>query len=55
MERLSATKKAVAEYKKLIGDYRSKKKQENAQAKEGKKEEKKAADPKAAATTAQTK
>jgi hypothetical protein len=50
-----ATKKAVAEYKKLVGDYRSKKKQETAQAKEGKKEEKKPVETKPAAATAQTK
>ena len=34
MERLSATKKAVAEYKKLMGEFRSKKKQEKTHAKE---------------------
>lgn len=41
----------MAEYKKLITDYRSKKKQETVQAKEGKKEEKKP-EGKSASTTA---
>jgi small subunit ribosomal protein S6e len=39
VERLAATKKAVTDYKKLMSDYRSKKKQEVAHVKEVKKEE----------------
>ena len=41
VERLTATKKAVSDYKKLMQDYRSKKKAETAHVKEVKKEEKK--------------